>query len=73
MKQKKKIKNADETLEILDYNKNAQKKISAYIKSWQKKKWKLKTEESIAKRVKLKNEKIAETKEEEKKYKQFIV
>ena len=38
-----------------------------------KKKWKLKTEESIAKRVKLKNEKIAETKEEEKKYKQFIV
>ena len=37
MKQKKKLENADETLkfveEIIDYNKNAKKKISACMKS----------------------------------------
>ena len=68
MKQKKK-KNVDETLKIiekiLNYNKNAQKYFQLASKV-DKGKSKPKTEESIAKRVELKNEKIAEIKKEEK-------
>ena len=65
---KKKNKNADETLEIikriLDYNNNVQNLFCA--SKVDKKKFKPKTEESIADRVKLKNSKIAEIKKEEK-------
>ena len=66
MKQKKK-KNVDETLKIivkiLNYNKKAQKNFQLASKV-DKGKSKPKNEESIAKRVKLKNEKIAEIKKE---------
>ena len=73
----KKYKNADETLEIikkiLDYNKNAPKYFQLASKVDKKKKSKPKAEESIAERVKLKNNKIAEIKKRRKKHKEFIV
>ena len=66
----KKYKNANETLEIikkvLDYNKNAPKYFQLASKVDKKKKSKPNAEESIAEKVKLKNNKIAETKKEEK-------
>ena len=66
-------KNADETLkiikEILDYNKNVQK-IFQLASKVEKGKSEPKTKESIAERVKLKTEKIAEIKKKEKKHKQ---
>ena len=66
---KKKDKNADETLniikKILNYNKDIQK-ISQLASKVDKGKSEPKTEESIAERVKLKNNKIAEIKKEEK-------
>ena len=72
---RKKNKNVDETLKIiekiLDYNKNAQNFFYHALKI-DKGKSKPKIEESIAERVKLKNNKIAEIKKEEKN-KQFIV
>ena len=65
----KEKKNADETLEIvkeiLDYNKNPQKIFQSASKV-DKGKSEPKLEKSIAERVKLKNEKIGETKKEEK-------
>ena len=65
---KTKQKNAAETLEIineiLDYNKNAQKNFQLPSKV-NKGKSELKTEESIAERVKSENEKIAEIKKKE--------
>ena len=75
----KKYKNADETLEIikkiLDYNKNAPKyfQLASKVDKKKKKKSKPKAEESIAERVKLKNNKIAEIKKRRKKHKEFIV
>ena len=61
--------NAHETLKviekILDYNKNAQK-IFQLASKVDKGKSEPNTEESIAERVKLKNERIAEIKKEEK-------
>ena len=67
--QKKKKKNAGETLEIikeiLDYNKDAQKNFQLASKV-DKGKSESKLEKNIAERVKLKNEKIAETEKEEK-------
>ena len=66
---KKKDKNADETLhiikKILNYNKDIQK-ISQLASKVDKGKSEPKTEESIAERVKLKNNRIAEIKKEEK-------
>ena len=66
---RKKYKNADEKLniirKILDYNKDAQKFFHRASKV-DKGKSKPKTEESNAKMVKSKNEKIAEIKKEEK-------
>ena len=66
---KTKQKNAAETLEIineiLDYNKNAQKNFQLPSKV-NKGKSELKTEESIAERVKSENEKIAEIKKKKK-------
>ena len=71
----KKNKNVDETLKIiekiLDYNKNAQN-FFYHASKIDKGKSKPKIEESITERVKLKNNKIAEIKKEEKN-KQFIV
>ena len=68
-KKEKKEKNADETLEIikkiLDYNKEAENFFYCASKV-DKGKSKPKTEESIAKRVKLKNNWIAEIEKEEK-------
>ena len=68
-KREKKRKNVDETLgiikKILDYNKDAQKFFHLASKV-DNGKSKPKIEESIAERVKLKNEKIAEIKKEEK-------
>ena len=68
-KKEKKRKNVDETLgiikKILDYNKDAQKFFHLASKV-DNGKSKPKIEESIAERVKLKNEKIAEIKKEEK-------
>ena len=67
--EQKKKKNADETLEIikeiLDYNKDAQKNFQLASKV-DKGKSESKLEKNIAERVKLKNEKIAETEKEEK-------
>ena len=67
-KEKKNDKNTDETLEIikkiLDYNKDAQSFFHCASKV-DKGKSKPKIEESIAERVKLKNEKIAEIKNNE--------
>ena len=69
----KKDKNTDETLEIikkiLDYNKEAQTFFHRASKV-DKKKSGRKTDESITKRVKLKNERIAEIKKRRKKHKQ---
>ena len=69
----KKDKNTDETLEIikkiLDYNKEAQTFFHRASKV-DKKKSGPKTDESITKRVKLKNERIAEIKKRRKKHKQ---
>ena len=69
MKQKKKYKNVDVTLEvikkILDCNKDAQKNFQ-YASKVDKGKWKPKPKESIAERLKLKNETIAKIKKEEK-------
>ena len=66
---KAKQKNAAETLEIineiLNYNKNAQKNFQLPSKV-NKGKSELKTEESIAERVKSENEKIAEIKKKKK-------
>ena len=66
---KKKNENVDETLEIikkiLDCNKHAQK-IFQYASKVDKGKSKPKPKESIAERVKLKNERIAKIKKEEK-------
>ena len=68
-KTEKKNKSADETLEIikkiLDYNKNTPDYIQLASKA-DKKDSEPKTEESISERVKLKNNKIAEIKKEEK-------
>ena len=68
-KKEKKDNNADETLKIIrkivDYNKEAQKLFHRASKV-DKRKSKPKIEESIAVRVKLKNERTAEIKEEEK-------
>ena len=65
----KKNENVDETLEIikkiLDCNKHAQK-IFQYASKVDKGKSKPKPKESIAERVKLKNERIAKIKKEEK-------
>ena len=65
----KKNKSADETLkiveEILDYNKGAQKTF-AHASKVDKGKSEPKSEESIAKRVRLGREKITEIEEEEK-------
>ena len=62
-KKEKKDKNVNETLEIiekvLDYNKYAQK-FFHHVSKVDKGKSEPKTEESIAERVKLKNNKIAE-------------
>ena len=55
------------TKKILDYNKKAQNLVHRALKV-DKGKSKPKIEESIAKRAKLKNEKIAEIKKEEKNY-----
>ena len=67
MSETEKKKNVDETLKIiekiLNYNKKAQKYFQLASKV-DKGKSKPKNEESIAKRVKLKNEKIAEIKKE---------
>ena len=69
MKQKKNNKNAHETLkiieEILDYNKNAQKKFPLASKV-NKEKSEPTSEENIAKRIHLRRENIAEIEEEEK-------
>ena len=67
--------NAHETLKIiekiLDYNKNAQKFFQLASKV-DKGKSEPNTEESIAERVKLKNERIAEIKKEEKNINNFL-
>ena len=69
MKQKKIYKNVDETLEvikkILDCKNDAQKNFQ-YASKVDKGKSKPKPKESIAERVKLKNEMIAKIKKEEK-------
>ena len=69
-------KNADETLniieKILDYNNNAQKKFQ-FASKVDKGKSELKFEKSIAGRVKLKTEKIAEIKKEEKNIKNDLL
>ena len=66
---KKKNKNVDEALKIIEkiinYNKNT-KKYFQFVSKVYKGKSDQKTEESIAERVKLKNVKIAEIKKEEK-------
>ena len=66
----KKYKNTNETLKIiekiLDFNKDAQKFFQHASKVDKIRKSEPKTEESIAEKVKLKNEKIAEIKKEEK-------
>ena len=68
-KTEKKNKNADETLQIikktLDYNKNTPEYFQLASKADEKNS-EPKTEESIAERIKLKNNKIAEIKKEEK-------